>query len=133
MKKSEDHTERRWGMGTKAERDNRTNERGTHSARLVREGHHNLSFPTSARQLVPLFLWRIHVIEIGCESDSTHVNIVTHVICDTVTATFGFIGAEVTLKRYFRVSGHITRNTTYTLVLDHNNGRWVEKRTHNVA
>jgi hypothetical protein len=99
---------------------NQANERETHGARLVCKGDHNPSFPTSTRQLVPLCLWRIHIIEIGCESDSTHVDIVTR---DTVTVTSGFVGAEITLERYFRVSRHVARNITHTLALDRNNVR----------
>jgi len=91
-------------IGMETERVIRTNERRTHGARLIREGDHDLSFPTSVRQLVPLLLWCTHIVEIWCESDSTHIDIVAHVVRNTVTSAFWFIGAEVTLKGNLRVS-----------------------------
>ena len=99
----------------------RTNERRTHSARLIRKGDHDLSFPASVGQLIPLFLWCAHIVEIGREPDSAHVDIVAHVICNAVTATFRFVGTEVALKRDLRISRDVTR-TTYASVLNYNDG-----------
>ena len=86
-----------------------TKERRTHSAWLICEGDHDLPFPTSARQLVPLLFWSTHIIKIGSESDSTHVGIVAHVVCDTVAAPFGFISTKVALKRDFGIARDIAR------------------------
>ena len=94
-------TEQRRQTGTETEHVNRANENRTHGAWLIREGNHDLSFPTSVGQFVPLFLWRTHIVEIWCESDSTHVDIVAHIVRDTVTAAFRFVCTEVTLKRDF--------------------------------
>jgi hypothetical protein len=87
----------------------RIDERRTHSARLIGESDHNLPFPTPTRQLVPLLLRRTHIIEIGGEPDATHVNIVPHVVRDTIATTFGFVGAKVTLKRDLGVPGDVAR------------------------
>ena len=99
----------------------RTNECRTHSARLIREGDHDLSLPASVGQLIPLFLWCTHIVEIGREPDSAHVDIVAHVICNAVTTTFRFVGTEVALKRDLRISRDVTR-TTYASVLNYNDG-----------
>jgi len=93
-RRQKNYTERKTETGVGVDG---TNRRRTHSARLIRESDHNLPFPASARQLVPLFLWRTHIVEIGSESDPTHVDVVAHVVCNTVAAAFGFISTEVAL------------------------------------
>ena len=97
------------GTKTKNKGANRIGERRTHSAWLIGESDHNLSFSTPTRQLVPLLLWRTHIIKIGGEPDSTHVDIVPHVVRDTVATTFGFVGTEVTLKGDLGVPRDIAR------------------------
>jgi len=127
-----DRTEQRRQAGTETKRATQTNERRTHSAWLICEGDHDLSFPTSVGQFVPLFLWCAHIVEIWCEPDSTHVDIVAHVVRDAITAAFRFVGAEVTLKRDFRVSRNVA-GTSHALVPNYNN-RWDGRsETHNVA
>ena len=66
---------------------------------------------------MPLLLWRTHIIKIGGEADSTHVDIVPHVVCDTVATAFGFIGTEVALKRYLGVPRNVARRS-HTRVSD---------------
>jgi len=105
--------EQRRQTGTKTECAIWTNRNRTHSAWLIREGDHDLSLPISVREFVPLFLWCTHIVKIGCESDPSHVDIIAHVVRDTVTAAFRFVGTEVTLKRDFRVSRDIA-GTSHT-------------------
>ena len=60
-------------------------------------------------------------VPISLKSDSAHVDIVAHVICNTVTATFRFVSMEVTLKRDLRMLRDVTR-ATYASALNYNDG-----------
>lgn len=74
---------------------------GTYTARL--ECNPDLNSARTSDEVEPLVLDG-HIVEIGGESDTAHEQIVTHVVCDSVPASFRFFCSQVALKRDFRVS-----------------------------
>lgn len=76
----------------------------TYTARL--KSHRDLNSTLTAREIIPLVL-PMRLVKVGHESDTTEVDIVAHIIRNTVAATFRLLRAQVALYRDLRLTRHI--------------------------